>query len=245
MDIIKVIGYKYGIAAPHWPACTCVHTNRLYHIFDGTGGYEHNGEKGEFDKGKLYFIPYSENYTCYTDKDNPILHTYIDFDIIPPVATKKLLCAQINDDPMLLSALKVFDDGGKYFATGTLLLEDYNDNTILKNLCNSAVLYILSYIMKENNIPVISDEKIIRALDIIHTRMSEPITVEMLADTCGMNKDSFIRRFNRVMNTTPYAYLKNLRIRTAMRLREEGMRLSDIAKQTGYSDTSSLLHAMK
>lgn len=146
---------------------------------------------------------------------------------------------------MLLSALRVFDEGGKFFANGSLNVADYNNNPVLKNLCNSAVVYILSYIMKANNIPVISDEKILKALDIIHTRMHEPITVEMLADECGMNKDSFIRRFNRVMDDTPYSYLKNLRIRTAIRLREEGLRLSDIAKQTGYSDTSSLLHAMK
>lgn len=89
MDIIKVIGYKYGIATPHWPACTRVRTNRLYHIFDGKGGYEHNGKNGKFDKDKLYFIPYSEDYNCYTDKDDPILHTYIDFDIVPPVVSKK------------------------------------------------------------------------------------------------------------------------------------------------------------
>jgi transcriptional regulator GlxA family with amidase domain len=74
--------------------------------------------------------------------------------------------------------------------------------------------------------------------------MSDPITVEMLADKCNMNRDTFIRKFTKIMGITPYAYLKNLRLRTAKILKRNGLPLSEIASLTGYSDSTSLLHAL-
>ena len=88
-------------------------------------------------------------------------------------------------------------------------------------------------------------ETVISALGIMHTRLHESISISHLAQSVYMNEDSFIRRFHKVVGTTPYAYLKNLRLRTALYLRNSGMGLTEIAKEVGYSDASSLLHALK
>jgi transcriptional regulator GlxA family with amidase domain len=46
------------------------------------------------------------------------------------------------------------------------------------------------------------------------------------------------------MGETPYSYLKKLKIRTAQNMRMSGATLEEIAVKCGYSDSSSLLHAM-
>ena len=245
MKIVNVIGYNYSSAKPHWPGGVYSRTNRLYYIHGGSGGYVHNGKEGVFEVGKLYFIPFADTYTCYTDADDPIIHTYFDFDLLPPVLTKKLLCADISNDPMLAAALDTFNGCARLISENKLTLAQLKADESLFAFVSGAILHIISYIINENNIPLIDDERIITALDIIHTRMHEPLSVVMLADACGMNKDSFIRRFTRVIGSTPYAYLKNLRIRTANILKEDGVKLSEIARLTGYADPSSLIHALK
>ena len=79
----------------------------------------------------------------------------------------------------------------------------------------------------------------------MHTRMNERLSINNIARDCYMNTDSFIRRFYRITGVTPHAYLKTLRLRTARYLKESGMNLAQIAAQTGYSDPSSLSHALK
>ena len=244
MEIIKVIGYFHSDVVRHWPLVKSICINRIYHIHSGKGRYFHNGKRGEFEVGKLYYIPYSDEVELYTDPDDPIVHTYIDFDFLPLAATKDILCADITDDPLLQAAVRTFDEGGLFLKNNGYWVDYYNENKPFRALCNGAVKYILSYILEVNGIPFIEDKTIETALDVMHTRMSEPITVEMLAEKCYMNKDTFIRKFTKVIGSTPYAYLKSLRLRTAKLLKADGVPLSDIAKITGYSDASSLLHAL-
>ena len=75
--------------------------------------------------------------------------------------------------------------------------------------------------------------------------MNERISINDIARECYMTPDSFIRRFSRTVGITPHSYLKELRLRTARYLKENGMSLSTIAIETGYSDASSLSHALK
>ena len=75
--------------------------------------------------------------------------------------------------------------------------------------------------------------------------MGEKLTVNGIARECYMNSDSFIRRFFRVVGVTPHAYLKNIRLQAARCLRESGMSLAQIADEVGYSDASSLSHALQ
>ena len=114
MEIIKVIGYYHSDVLRHWPFWKSVCINRLYHIHSGKVYYHHNGKNGKFEVGKLYYIPYASDCEFHTDPDDPIIQTYIDFDFLPPVATKDMLSADINDDPLLQAAVRTFDEGGMF-----------------------------------------------------------------------------------------------------------------------------------
>lgn len=245
MEIGRVFGFGHIKVHPDWPHGQNAVINRIYHIHSGKGFCRHNGKDYPFYPDHLYYIPGSDNLKMYTDSDDTIFHTYIDFDFFPPVVTNEILCAPITDDPFLQLAIKMFDETGKKAQNDRMVSYFHHYDESFKKLANGAVTYILSYILEHNGVPFINDKEILKALDIIHNRMHENITVELLANECYMNKDSFNRRFSRTVGVTPYAYLKRLRLLTARRLRENGMNFSEIATLTGYSDASSLIHALK
>ena len=60
-----------------------------------------------------------------------------------------------------------------------------------------------------------------------------------------MSTEGFIRKFKTYIGETPYNYLKRLKIRAALRIRKSGASWAEVAEGVGYSDTSTLLHAIK
>jgi AraC-like DNA-binding protein len=239
---INCYGYQLATAEWHCDHISCI--SRLYHIHSGKGGCYHNGKRYEFRPGYLYYIPFTEQFEPYTDAADPILHTYADLELVPPIMTEEILCANAAEQEMVAAAMAVFDAGGRHVEHQKNLGAEFQGNSAFGRFCTESMLYLISFIAKENGVPEIRDPVVLRALEILHERMCEPLTVGELADACYMNKDSFIRRFQKVVGMTPYAYLKNLRLNTALYLRSEGIDLATVAQRTGYADGTSLLHAL-
>ena len=78
----------------------------------------------------------------------------------------------------------------------------------------------------------------------MHENLSTKISVSQLASNFNLTTEGFIKKFKKHIGVTPYSYLKNLRIRTALIMKKEGYLLSEIAEKCGYSDSSALLHAI-
>lgn len=240
----RIICYGTSVApANSWHCTEHIGINRLYFIHSGKGGYRHNGEKYPLLPNHLYFISYTVNFAPFSDPNDPIKHTYIDFELIPPFITNEIIHIKATDDAKLLSALSVFTAGGaisKHCDLSAL----HNDRAFFE-LCKTSVIYLVNQIAKNNNIQRISDDVVIKSLEIIHNGLRDKLSVKELAHKCYMSPDGFIRRFCRIVGTTPHAYIKNIRLRTARCLRESGMSVSQIANEVGYSDASSLLHALQ
>ena len=217
--------------------------NRLYYIHSGIGGYEHNGKTVPLQPGNLYFIPYTVSFTPFSDVNDPIVHTYMDFELIPPIITGEILSMEANKSNKITTAVSVFHLGGTMSNHTDLspLIED----PLFWELCKASVVYLANEIALANQIPKITDKVVTKSLEIMHTRMQEKLTINEIARECYMNPDSFIRRFSRIVGITPHTYLKNIRLRTARYLKESGMSLSQIASEVGYSDASALSHALR
>ena len=243
-SIGRINCYEHKPAPKGWKFDKYVGINRLYYIHGGTGGYRHNGKEIPFIKDRLYFIPYSADFEPFCDPDDPILHTYADFELIPPVLTDEILIVGIEEDEMASAALSVFVAGGKRLCNKTFRTSEFFSDSAFRTLCSECILYLVDYITKKSNRQPINDEMIAFALEQIHTRLSEPLSVKELARACYLTEEAFIRRFKKRIGTTPYAYLKELRRRTAICLHEAGMSHAQIAEEVGYSDASSLLHAL-
>ncbi len=240
----RIICYGTSIAPANlWHCTKHIGINRLYYIHSGSGGYIHNGKKYPFLPNHLYYISYTANFTPFCDIDDPIKHTYIDFEMIPPFITKEILYIEAKNDLKLLSALSVFTSGGE-MSNHRDLSALHNDRDFFE-LNKMSVIYLINQIAQINKVKKISDEVIIKSLEIIHKGLHDKLTVKELAHKCYMSTDGFIRHFQRIVGTTPHAYIKNIRLRTARCLRESGMSVSQIANEVGYSDASSLLHALQ
>lgn len=239
---LYVCGHRY--APKQWRYDQSRRVNRLYYIHGGRGGCRYQGREYRFEAGLVYFIPYHKDLVLFSDENDPILHTYADFELIPPIVCDRVLSANPQADGMFSAATNVFCQWGKKTVQRTEGQRP-SQGSADDRLFASAILYVIDRLTQIHEIPVIRDEVILGALTRIHNGIGQSLSVSELATEAYMNCDSFIRRFRRALGITPYAYIKQLRLRTASYLRESGMALSEIASETGYSDATSLLHALK
>ena len=76
------------------------------------------------------------------------------------------------------------------------------------------------------------------ALRIIENRYPEKITLEQLAQACGMSVSAFRRAFAGVYEQPPLAYLLRFRVEKARELLLLGFSVEETAQRTGFSDAN-------
>lgn len=222
---------------PSWVGMVKSSVNRLYYIHRGNGGYIKNGEKIAFTPGRLYLIPAFSKIRTYSPEENRVYHTYADFEMIPPVISNDVLSIDPNEDESILAATNVFISLCKTRET----LKSVDKTQYLED----TVVYISKRIAEKNNSTLLRDKTIISALQIMHSRVKDKISIADIAEMCHMSTEGFIRKFKTYIGETPYNYLKRQKIRVALRLRTAGASWEEAAEASGYSDTSTLLHAIK
>ncbi len=222
---------------PDWIGMVKNDINRLYYIHRGHGGYTKDGKRIEFLPGRLYLIPAFSKIRTYAPQEDRIYHTYADFSLIPPIISKDVISIDPHANPEIEAAVGVFISLCKNRET----LKNPDSE---KYLCDTLV-FLSKKIAENNDTALLKDRAILDALNFIHTHMREKFSIADLAGHCHMTTEGFIRKFKRYIGETPYNYLKGLRIRVALRLRNTGLSWEEIADRCGYSDSSSLLHAIK
>ena len=114
-----------------------------------------------------------------------------------------------------------------------------------QSFLKATIIFLVDKIAQKSNLETVKDEVILNALTIMHEKLDQKLTIADIASLCYLSPNGFIRRFKRVVGETPYSYLKKLKIRTAQNMRMSGITLQEIAEKCGYSDSSSLLHAIE
>jgi AraC-like DNA-binding protein len=90
------------------------------------------------------------------------------------------------------------------------------------------------------------DDRIGKALGLIHAEPVHPWTLAELADECAMSRSSFAERFRRMVGITALDYVVRWRMQLARRdLALPAGNLSLIAERYGYSSVSAFCHAFK
>ncbi len=211
--------------------------NRLYYIHGGVGGYIVNSKSYDFVAGRLYLLPAFAGVHVYSSLTDRIDHTYATFELIPPILSKEVISIDPHAKPEIESALDVF----KSLCKDKIAKTDIEMEKYLKHTC----IYLSHKIAEENGSEVLKDASIIKALELMHARMHENISIAEVAERIGMSTDGFIRKFKSYIDQTPYEYLRNLKVRVALKMRELGERWEVIAEKCGYADQTALLHAIK
>ena len=210
--------------------------NKLYYIHDGS--ITCKTQKGDvvLQKGHLYLIPQNLNITLLTDF---VDHSYFDFFSTPTIIRKELLDINLSDYPVIKSAFDVMNQIVEKNSISITNRDTYYD--LVKSYLNN----LLFLINKEYEIPTITDDIVNNAIEYIHTHYFTKISVDELAKRYHLEEGTFIRRFKKYTNTTPYKYLKTLRVNVAISLIEENTyKLSEICELVGYSDATTLSHAI-
>lgn len=224
-------------------------TNRIYYIYSGNAYFTINGIEYRLKAGYLYFFPYTLEFIAHNDENNRLLHTFFDFEMLPPVINDHFIEIYVEENLLLYHSLKALES--------LIFKIPLFDKVIIGNeyekLLPSGIAELLipllenliAVICTETNTKFVSDPVILNALSVIHRDYAQKITVKKLALQACLDTDYFIRRFKLCTYTTPYAYLRDLRLRTAITLRRNGLTMEETAYCVGFSNASSLSHAIK
>ena len=252
-----------GLAPFDWELRNKANIQRLYYIKGGTGSIiGKDGSEESFKAGKVYIFPSNLTYHFITDRDDRVDHIYMDFYSTPPIVAPEPLVYDIQKDSAPDRLIRAIDsiligrrpeegrhDGYRQHDELPMLYGDMNEaepgsENEYMMLIYSMLLSLLTMLSYIKELPVSDDEVVNEALDKIRARCAEPLSVSMLAAEAGFEVNHFIRRFRKVMGTTPYAYLRDYRLARAVSLTACGATLSEAAAKTGYENASSLSRAI-
>lgn len=81
-----------------------------------------------------------------------------------------------------------------------------------------------------------TDERVQLALHLLATKLHEPFSLAALAGACGLSVSRLAHLFSAQVGLPPQQYLEELRLqRAAQLLRSTGLRIGEIAEETGYA----------
>ena len=239
-DIISLITCGRCIKTKDWYVAEITGVNRLYYIHSGSVTCICGGNTYTLTPGQMYIFPQNLTFRLVTDESTEVDHTYFDFLTVPAIVMNEIMI--INQfDGVIKPAVDVtvlMAESYPYVYTKpenyhTLLVKSYLDN-------------LLALINEKYSLYLVHDMGINNAIEYIHDNFQKEIIVKKLAMECNLEVNVFIRKFKKNTGTTPFRYIKNLRINYAVSLiKNGGYTLGEIAEKCGYSDCSALSHAVK
>lgn len=132
---------------------------------------------------------------------------------------------------------------------GLLMDEAFSDrcgkSLAASQLLQYFLLILFRHLIKTNAVPVgplkaLGDERLLRAVNSIHSNPGQNWTLERLAEIATMSRATFARRFREQMGGTPLDYLTQWRMTVAQSLIAQGVPIKSIAPQVGYTSASVL-----
>jgi len=84
-----------------------------------------------------------------------------------------------------------------------------------------------------------------RVVDFVDEHLDQPLNLDRLAEEANLSKYHFLRLFREEVGQTPWAYVRDLRIKKAKRLLEQGVPPAEAAVEAGFFDQSHLTKAFK
>ena len=214
-------------------------TNRLYYVNDGEMLLKSGRTEIVMKKGHLYLLPHSNINTITTEY---VDHTFLHFYTLPQISNDNIIDIDLSEHIILKSA---FDALNMYVTQNPR--KNISSIKSPKALFVGSLMANVLFLMGEvSEINIIDDEFINDVIGFIHENYNKEITISEIAAKFHMEQNSFIRRFKKFANVTPYQYLKKVRVNMALALMKgDKYDLHEIARKVGYSDASALSHAIK
>ncbi len=227
MEITITYGPDYH-SLKDWVMTESKPFNRIYIPMSGEAVYHSAETSAHIVPGYLYVLPSHTFYQVESERFNVI---FVDV-LVTPMLANKLVGVRLSDFPILSGVASVLHQ---------LLLE----NSMTEPLKVPLVRFLLEYLYTRGLVTPADDSVLNAAIRIIHQHQGIGITVDGLAEHCGMNRVSFTQKFSRTFGVPPQHYILRVRMQHAMALLAEGRSVADTSQATGYDDAKSFTRAFK
>lgn len=215
--------------------------NRIYLVHGGTGYYEIDGEVRPFEHHKLYVLPDTIPIQVSQDSDDPMDHTFFDFDVIPGFCFQHMICIDVEHYPLIGSMMNVFQELINTYGNTCTSLWTPEVLAVVDSLLPN-LLWMISGVQ---SLTFTGDNRVLSTLSYIQDNFDKKLTVENLASRVFLEKNYFIRLFTKTTGQTPHAYIRNRRLHYAMTLLQRGIPAKNVSQQCGYDSYCAFSRAFK
>jgi AraC family transcriptional regulator len=134
-----------------------------------------------------------------------------------------------------------------------LTSERTGKDLLIRSLVDQVVLHLLRHYFQVRNSPNLEvsrvglvDRRIRKAIELMHSHLSEDLPIEQLAQAAFLSPFHFSRLFRKLTGTSPHSYLAQLRTAEARRLLSESdLSITEIAMRVGYASSSHFSKAFR
>jgi len=242
--------YQFG-----WERCEPAHlfgpyvrNHYLFHyIISGKGTYMVDDTYHQLHAGQGFLIVPGIVTTYMADKEEPWEYTWIEFDglrvqeslIMAGIGGKSLIYTPASKkagDELKDAMLRVVNSGEaspmQQIGYGYLFLDQFVQSSADRNQ-SGQIHRLRDFYMKES-------------LSFIEQNYATDITVEDIANACGLNRSYFGKLFREAMGQSPQQFLITYRMaKGAQLLKETTLPVSQISSMVGYQDPLHFSRAFK
>ncbi len=246
--------YQFG-----WERCTPAHafgpaarTHYLFHyIISGTGLFMADDDDGrtvtyQIKSGQGFMIFPGQITTYVADKDLPWEYVWLEFDGLR--AKETLSIARLTKDTPVYHADS--REIREVMMSEMLYIAQHGDLSPL-HLIGHLYLFMDALTRSVSSLRIskggrLRDFYIHEAIAFIDQNFQNDISVEEIADNCGLNRSYFSKIFKEAVGRTPQAFLLHYRMtKAAELLKLTQLSISDISKAVGYDNPLHFSRAYK
>ena len=231
-SVFSYFTYGCRCAPPGWQRRNYPGIHRFYLVLGGTGWYTEAGVRHPFVRNRFYLFPQNGVFETGQDEGDPLFHLYFDFTVLPPVRTMSVQTLDAEEDRACRTLAQAL----------CALLDAPEEN---REAVEAVFPVLFERFCTLRSLERMTDPRLAEVLQILHTQYAGPVTVRDVAVQVHMDPDHLIRVFRGAMGLTPHRYLLRYRLHRAADLLASGVPVARAAEQTGFSEPSSLCHAMR
>ena len=239
--------YQFG-----WERCVPLHqfgpairNHFLFHyIISGKGKLETAGKCFKIEAGQGFLLCPEQISTYYADQEDPWTYAWVEFDgmrarecmtlaglkELQPVYTPS---AAENQMQRLMMNLVDHADKAPMWLIGSCML-------LLDELIQTSKTKV------EDRSKRVRDFYIKEAIDFIDLNYNRDISVDEIANACGLNRSYFGRLFKETMGQTPQQFLIQYRmIKAEVLLKSSRISIGEVGRSVGYENQLHFSRAFK
>ena len=236
---------------------------RIFYVLEGTAQVHFANETHTLTPGHMYFIPpfVTHSYSCDALFKHIYLHIYDDygahymmldgydmpFEVEPHPMDLKLIEHLIEvNPPMQLPHSNPLSYDNKTTLSQCVLRNKHRSIGLRVESRGILFLLLSRFLEKAKKKVEAEDKRIQKAINYIHTHISQPITIEELANQACLSKDHLIRLFKKEAGDSPLQYINHRKIEQAqLMLVTDNISVKRIAYMLGYNDYSYFIRLFK